>query len=760
VRTTRFLASLFGVLVVSSATPVLAAAGTPAPKPVATPYLSAPTLSRGVVVATTGRTVAFAEKPENVQAVPSATAIRSTSARHLTDAPATGTSAASALRLSVAQADPSLQFLTRPYTVWHDITSVFDHCNPDYTTDGRVCKFDGETGVRSNGVDPSFSLGYAQTPGGRDYLSYDGHNGWDYSMYYENVLSTAPGTVTLAGTDSINPCFGQTVLIDHGNGFTTRYAHLSAIYVRAGDPVARGQVIAASGNTGCSSGPHLHFGVYITSSWTAVDPWGWDAAGPDPWPSDPQNLWLTGYAQFPLASAPSNVLAGAGNAAATVSWAAPAFNGGTGIASYNVTSSPGGIVTTVPGTSTTATVIGLTNGTAYTFNVTAINSVGASVSAASNAVTPSASALPVASLSQTSVNFDTQALGSTTTVGIQVVDLSGIALAINSMSATGDYSQTNSCGTSLAPLASCTINVTFRPTATGPRTGSFTITTNGAGSPQTVAFTGVGETWVRTETLGGQLTSGPGVASWGPGRLDVFARGSNNSLIHKWYSNGWWNWESLGGIITSDPAAVSWGVGRIDVFARGGDNALWHRAYASSGWAAWESLGGILTSAPAVASWGTGRLDVFMTGTDSALWHRGYDGTNWQSWESLGGGLAAHPAAVSWSNGRIDIVARGLDNAMWHRWYDAGGWFNWESVGGQFATAPSVASWGPGRLDIFAISAGGALMHAGYDATGWRSWRSLGGRIASDPTAVSWAPGRIDVFATAPDASLWHTWLN
>ena len=56
-----------------------------------------------------------------------------------------------------------------------------------------------------------------------------------------------------------------------------------------------------------------------------------------------------------------------------------------------------------------------------------------------------------------------------------------------------------------------------------------------------VAFTGVGETWVRTETLGGQLTSGPGVASWGPGRLDVFARGSDNSLIHKWYSNGWWN---------------------------------------------------------------------------------------------------------------------------------------------------------------------------------------------------------------------------
>src|SRR5438105_8248487 len=280
-----------------TAMPVLAAPRTQSPKPVAPPApVPAPTRS------VSAPTVNF-EKPENVHAGPPASGTRHLSAAERTDTPV---NPAAVSRLSTSQSSSLPQFLTRPYTVWHDITSVFDHCSPDYTTDGRVCKFDGETGVKSNGVDPSFSLGYAQTPGGRDYLSYDGHNGWDYSMYYENVLATAPGTVTLAGTDSINPCFGQTVLIDHGNGFTTRYAHLSAIYVRAGDPVARGQVIAASGNTGCSSGPHLHFGVYITSSWTSLDPSGWDAAGPDPWPSDPQNLWLTGYAQFPLASAPTN----------------------------------------------------------------------------------------------------------------------------------------------------------------------------------------------------------------------------------------------------------------------------------------------------------------------------------------------------------------------------------------------------------------------------------------------------------------------
>ena len=171
---------------------------------------------------------------------------------------------------ATAASGSSTGFLTRPYTTWHNITSVFDHCSPDYTQDNKVCEFDGSVGYRSYGIDPSFSLGYAQSPGGGNYLYYDGHNGWDYSMYYENVLASAEGIVQLAGSDPYNPCFGQTITIQHPQGFTTRYAHLSQIYVTPGQNVWRGEVIAQSGNTGCSSGPHLHFGVYVTSSWTAA----------------------------------------------------------------------------------------------------------------------------------------------------------------------------------------------------------------------------------------------------------------------------------------------------------------------------------------------------------------------------------------------------------------------------------------------------------------------------------------------------------
>lgn len=287
--------------------------------------------------------------------------------------------------LNMAQA--SNAFLTLPYLSSRSVNSIFDHCNPDYTVDGKVCRFDGVVALKSNGIAPDFSLGYAITPGGTDYVYYDGHNGYDYGLYYETVLAAGDGTVRLAGADSINPCFGQTIILDHPNGFSTRYAHLSSIGVSVGQTVTRGQVIAVSGNTGCSSGPHLHFGLYITSSWTAIDPYGWwGAPGGDPWPADAGDLWLTGNAQFPLPTPPTNVTAVAIDGAARVTWLAPAFNGGTPITQYTVASAPGGIAVTVPGGATSATVGGLTFGTLYTFTVTASNAVGATQSARSNAV--------------------------------------------------------------------------------------------------------------------------------------------------------------------------------------------------------------------------------------------------------------------------------------------------------------------------------------------------------------------------------------
>jgi peptidase M23-like protein/fibronectin type III domain protein len=275
---------------------------------------------------------------------------------------------------TMAAVDLSHAFLTRPYLGLHIATSIFDHCNPDYSVDGKVCDSDGAVARSSNGVDPSFSKGYAMTPGGRDYVYYDGHNGWDMPLAYENVRAAAGGTVQLAGSDSINPCFGQTIIVNHPNGLSTRYAHLNAIYVSAGQTVDRAQVIAQSGNTGCSTGAHLHFGVYITSSWNAIDPWGWNGApGADPWPFDIGDLWLTGNPQDPVPWAAQNVKATAGNGAAVVTWDPPTFDGGLSLTKYSVRSAPGGALAVINAPATTATVTGLTNGTSYTFAVMATN---------------------------------------------------------------------------------------------------------------------------------------------------------------------------------------------------------------------------------------------------------------------------------------------------------------------------------------------------------------------------------------------------
>jgi subtilisin family serine protease len=90
-------------------------------------------------------------------------------------------------------------------------------------------------------------------------------------------------------------------------------------------------------------------------------------------------------------SAPTGIAASPGNRSATVTWS-PASDNGSPVTGYTITSSPGGVTTTVPGDATRATVTGLTNGTGYTFTVVATNAAGNSaVSAPSSAVTPATS---------------------------------------------------------------------------------------------------------------------------------------------------------------------------------------------------------------------------------------------------------------------------------------------------------------------------------------------------------------------------------
>jgi murein DD-endopeptidase MepM/ murein hydrolase activator NlpD len=223
-------------------------------------------------------------------------------------------------------------FLTLPFMGPHYVTSLFDHCYPDYGTDGTMCRYDGtKASAKVGGPDPTFDAGYAQTPAGHDYLYYDGHDGYDYGLYYEPVAAAAPGTVILAGwaVSSCHTCSsGLTIEIDHGNGLLSYYGHLSKIDVSDGQRVQRGQVIAISGMTGTATGPHLHFGIYnIHRRYTPVDPYGWSGTYPDPYAWDQGDLWLTGSPRFAPVAMPKVSIAAAplldGPASIMVSWASP-----------------------------------------------------------------------------------------------------------------------------------------------------------------------------------------------------------------------------------------------------------------------------------------------------------------------------------------------------------------------------------------------------------------------------------------------------
>jgi murein DD-endopeptidase MepM/ murein hydrolase activator NlpD len=84
------------------------------------------------------------------------------------------------------------------------------------------------------------------------------------------VAAAASGTVITAGWLG---GYGNLVVIDHGNGLATAYGHNSGLAVGVGQSVAQGQVIAYSGSTGHSTGPHVHFEVRVNGS--PVDPLGY-----------------------------------------------------------------------------------------------------------------------------------------------------------------------------------------------------------------------------------------------------------------------------------------------------------------------------------------------------------------------------------------------------------------------------------------------------------------------------------------------------
>ncbi|HEV2348783.1 MAG TPA: choice-of-anchor D domain-containing protein [Terriglobia bacterium] len=227
----------------------------------------------------------------------------------------------------------------------------------------------------------------------------------------------------------------------------------------------------------------------------------------------PQTVNLTGTGALPIVTLlPASLTFGATAISAT-SAAQTVTLSNTGTVPLTITSISSNLAVFGETSTCGASLAGGANcAISITFTPSAAGVVSGTLSVADNATgSPQVVTLsgtgqaPSVTVSASSLNFNGstggQPVGSTTAAQtVTVTNNSSAALTISSITASGDFAQTSTCGTSVAVGASCTISVTFSPTATGSRVGTLTINDNAPNSPQTVALSGTGQDFSVTPT--------------------------------------------------------------------------------------------------------------------------------------------------------------------------------------------------------------------------------------------------------------------
>lgn len=171
---------------------------------------------------------------------------------------------------------PSAPFMRWPINKMVPISSFFDHDAPFLS--------------RVPGASIVTYWGHTET---NPAFAYDGHDGWDYAAAApDKALAAAAGRVIYAG-NADDGCATQAVIVDHTNGYRTLYWHLARIDVELGQLVNAGDPLGVIGESGCSLGPHLHFGTQFLGR--GVDPYGWCGPNVDPWAANASGVkssWL------------------------------------------------------------------------------------------------------------------------------------------------------------------------------------------------------------------------------------------------------------------------------------------------------------------------------------------------------------------------------------------------------------------------------------------------------------------------------------
>jgi hypothetical protein len=187
------------------------------------------------------------------------------------------------------------RFLSKPFAGEFPLGNLHDH-EPGDAQETQVA-YSGQRRSTGEGVG---SLGY------------DGHVGYDWLMPEGTELLAVADGIVISAEEMDQPCGDSTprgpiLMLGHtgpdGHDYISFYGHASTLLVRAGETVQRGQTVALSGNTGCSTSAHLHlhFMRAVGERLELVDPYGWQGASADPSLQNPSYgpsvwMWLPGEA--------------------------------------------------------------------------------------------------------------------------------------------------------------------------------------------------------------------------------------------------------------------------------------------------------------------------------------------------------------------------------------------------------------------------------------------------------------------------------
>ena len=203
------------------------------------------------------------------------------------------------------------------------------------------------------------------------------------------------------------------------------------------------------------------------------------------------------------------------------------------------------------GTVQTASVSGVTApGSTATYEVTYSSAPGSPPSVTRQPTGP------IASLSTTAVSFGSQLVGTTSTAeAVTVTNTGDPELTIASMSVSGDFTLGNgTCGAQVAPDGSCTVNITFKPMATGNRTGTLTISDNAPGTPHTVALSGTGTDFSLGAASGGSTSATVNAGQTATYNLQIAPTGFSGSVA---LSCTWTGSQPRGTNCTVSPTSVN-----------------------------------------------------------------------------------------------------------------------------------------------------------------------------------------------------------